>query len=85
MGLLTSLVTLPLAPVRGVAWLAEQLEAEAYRQMYGVEGVRAQLEQLGRALDAGEISEEQYEAEEEALLDRLDEALAAEQEGAAGE
>ena len=29
MGLITGLLTLPLAPVRGVVWVAEQVQAEA--------------------------------------------------------
>jgi Gas vesicle protein G len=31
MGLITSLLTWPLAPVRGVAWIAEQVKKEAER------------------------------------------------------
>ncbi|MGO4759259.1 gas vesicle protein GvpG, partial [Streptomyces sp. 2MCAF27] len=34
MGLITGLLTLPLAPVRGVAWIAEQLRQEALRELY---------------------------------------------------
>jgi hypothetical protein len=83
MGLLTRLVTLPLAPVQGVVWLAGQLEAEAYQQLYGVSGIRRQLAQLGHALDAGEITEDEYAAAEEELLDRLDEALAADHQAGA--
>ena len=32
MGLFTGLLTLPLAPVRGTVWIAEQLAAEAERR-----------------------------------------------------
>ena len=32
MGLFTGLLTLPLAPVRGTVWIAEQLAAEAERE-----------------------------------------------------
>ena len=32
MGLITGLLTLPLAPVRGTIWVAEQLAAEAERE-----------------------------------------------------
>ena len=33
MGLFTGLLTLPLAPVRGTMWVAEQLMAEAERRL----------------------------------------------------
>ena len=39
MGLITGLLTLPLAPVRGVAWVAEQVAEEAERE--GNDGTRA--------------------------------------------
>ncbi|NUV38641.1 gas vesicle protein GvpG, partial [Streptomyces sp. KAI-27] len=32
MGLLTGLLTLPLAPARGVAWIADRLEETAERE-----------------------------------------------------
>ena len=32
MGLITGLLTLPLAPVRGTIWIAEQIAAEAERR-----------------------------------------------------
>lgn len=80
MGLLKRLVLLPLAPVEGVAWLAEQLRAEAERRLHDPDAVLAELADLQARLDAGTISEEEYLAHEEALLDRLD-ALA----GAGGE
>ena len=37
MGLLSGLLTLPLAPVRGIANVAEQLAAQAERELYGDE------------------------------------------------
>jgi hypothetical protein len=37
MGMLTALVTLPLAPVRGVAWVAEQLLDEAESELYDIQ------------------------------------------------
>ena len=33
MGLITGLLTLPLAPVRGVAWIGEQVALEAEREL----------------------------------------------------
>jgi hypothetical protein len=71
MGLLKGIVLLPLAPVRGVVWVAERLAEHAEHELYGVESIRRQLGELGLALELGEIDQEQYEAEEAGLLDRL--------------
>lgn len=70
MGLITGLVTLPLAPVRGVIWIAEQLQ-HAVDQELGEEGIRQRLTELQLARDAGEISDQEYAAAEAALIDRL--------------
>ena len=43
MGLITGLLTLPLAPVRGVVWLAEQIQEHAEAQYYDPVNIRAQL------------------------------------------
>lgn len=72
MGLVKSLVLLPLAPVEGVVWIARQLQKEADRQLLDPDVVMEQLTELQRAADQGEISEEEYLAAEEELLDRLD-------------
>jgi hypothetical protein len=79
MGLLKGLALLPLAPVEGVVWLAHQLQEEAERQLYDPEAIMAELSELQRAVDAGEISESHYLEMEEALLDRL-EAVSAQSE-----
>src|ERR671936_801976 len=72
MGLLTGLLTLPLAPVRGVALIAEQLAAQAERELYGdPASLRRELSELQRAEAFGEIGEGEYLAREEALLAQL--------------
>lgn len=72
MGLITGLLTLPLAPVRGVAWIAEQLAAEADRELYGSsETVRRELTELQRDRAFGQIDDEEYTEREAALLARL--------------
>lgn len=75
MGLLTRLVTLPLAPAQGVIWIARQLEEQAAEEFYGPDSIRRQLAALEEDLEAGRISEEEYVEAEEVLLDRLDEVL----------
>jgi hypothetical protein len=77
MGLFTRLVMLPLAPVEGVVWMARQLEQQAWNELYGPDSIRAQLADLQEALEAGDITEDEYLESENILLDRLDAALVA--------
>ena len=74
MGLLTGLLTLPLAPVRGVGWVAEQLAAEAERQLYDEERIRSELLALELEREDGAIEQEELEWRQEQLLARLAEA-----------
>lgn len=71
MGLISGLLTLPLAPVRGTVWLAKILEAEAEDQLYDESSIMATLMELEAARETGEYSEEEIEESENALLERL--------------
>lgn len=71
MGLISGLLTLPLAPVRGVAWVLEQAVDEAEAQLHDPVRIRAELAEAEAALERGEIDEPTYEAMERELLDRL--------------
>jgi hypothetical protein len=71
MGLLTGLVTLPLAPVRGTIWIAERLLDEAERQQRDPRAVEAQLLEAEAAYERGELSAEKLELIEDDLLGRL--------------
>jgi Gas vesicle protein G len=71
MGLLTGLVTLPLAPVRGVIWLGEKLEAEARRQWTDPAAVRRQLAEVDAAYEAGELTAEERDRLQDELVARL--------------
>jgi hypothetical protein len=72
MGLVSGLLTLPLAPVRGVAWVAEQLAAEAERELHGnAETLRRELTELQRERAFGQIDDDEYTKRETALLTRL--------------
>ncbi|MFD5063402.1 gas vesicle protein GvpG [Streptomyces sp. NPDC058394] len=73
MGLFTQLATLPLAPVRGVAWVMERVVEAAENEYYDPAPVERELAQLERALLAGDIDEETFDRREDELLDRLDE------------
>jgi hypothetical protein len=70
-GLVTGLLGLPLAPVRGVIWLAEQVLEQAEEQFYDPARIRAQLEQVDEARRSGELSEEECVEIENELLQRL--------------
>ncbi|GGQ84364.1 gas vesicle protein GvpG [Streptomyces flaveolus] len=72
MGIVSGLLLLPLAPVRGTAWIADHLLQEARRQVHDPRAVQARLAALNRALDAGAIDEAAFEREEERLLALLD-------------
>jgi hypothetical protein len=71
MGLFTALVTLPLAPVRGVAWVVEQVVDEADRQLHDPARIRAELMALEFEFEEGRISAAELGGRQEELLDRL--------------
>lgn len=72
MGLLKGLVLLPLAPVSGVAWIAEQIRTQVDLEMLGPDAILQELARLQAAVDDGLISEEEYLEAETELLDRLE-------------
>ena len=71
MGLLTGLLTLPLAPVRGTIWVAERVLEEAERQLNDPEAIEQQIVDAEAAYDRGELSKEEFEQIEEELIERL--------------
>ncbi|WP_320778578.1 gas vesicle protein GvpG [Streptomyces sp. CRN 30] len=74
MGLISEVLLLPFAPVRGSAWAIKQVFQEAERIYYDPATVRAELARLEQQLEAGEITEEEFDRQEDDLLDRLEEA-----------
>lgn len=71
MGLITGLLTLPLAPVRGVAWVAEKVAEEAELELYDENRIMRELAELEAAFGLGEISEDRFNASVDELLERL--------------
>jgi hypothetical protein len=71
MGLFMGLLTLPLAPVRGVVWIAEQVVNEIERELYDEDSIRRELVALELEFEDGAIDEEERQVREEALLERL--------------
>jgi hypothetical protein len=71
MGLLTALVTLPLAPVRGTVWIAEKLREQAELELYDESGIEAALLELQAARESGAYEELEIQQAEDALIERL--------------
>jgi hypothetical protein len=74
MGLFTGLLTLPLAPVRGVGWIAEQLTEQAEAELYDEQRIMRELMQLELAHEAGDIDDAALERGTDEILVRLEEA-----------
>ena len=72
MGLLSAVLTAPLAPVRALLWLGEQLAARAEAdESLRPPSVQDRLMDVDEALAAGEISAERAAELEEELLAEL--------------
>jgi hypothetical protein len=70
-GLFTELLLLPLAPVRGVVWVAERIEEQVDHRLNDPAVIRAQIDDLDAAHERGEISEAERDAQQDVLLARL--------------
>ncbi|HEU5419220.1 MAG TPA: gas vesicle protein GvpG [Streptosporangiaceae bacterium] len=68
MGVFTGLLTLPLAPVRGVAWIGERALDQATREMADPAEIYQQLAELDQARAAGEITGQECAAAEDRLV-----------------
>jgi len=71
MGLITGLLTLPLAPLRGTIAVAEQVLREAESRYYDPAAIRQQLEEVERRRQDGTLDEDAAAAWEEELIERL--------------
>jgi hypothetical protein len=71
-GLVSEVLLLPFAPVRGSAWVIGQVLDEAERIYYDPATVRSELARLEDLLESGEIDEEEFDRREDELLDRLE-------------
>lgn len=71
MGLLTTIITLPLAPVRAAVWVVEQVAEEADRRMFDETRIRGELLQVELDYDEGLIDDEERAAIEDELFARL--------------
>ena len=71
---LLKVVTFPVSlPLEGLLWVAERIKDQAEAEYYDEGAVRGRLLELELQLDLGEITEKEYEAAEDQLLDLLNE------------
>ena len=82
MGLITGILTWPLAPVRGAAWIAEQVWQEAERQWRDPAALQDALDDVQARREAGLIDDAVADRLEDELIERL---LASEQPYGLGE
>jgi cytochrome c-type biogenesis protein CcmH/NrfG len=71
MGLITGILTLPLAPLRGTVWVADQVLRQAEEAYYDPVAIRNELEEVDRLREDGQIDEETAAAWEDELVQRL--------------
>lgn len=71
MGLISGILGLPVAPLRGVVAAAEQIQREAEDQFYDPVRIRQQLERVDTMRTEGTLSEDEAEAWEDELVERL--------------
>jgi uncharacterized membrane protein len=72
MSILGSIIALPVAgPLGALQWLARQVAEQALQQMLDPARIEQALRLLERRLDTGEITEDEFEAEESRLLAEL--------------
>lgn len=68
------LLMLPVTgPISGVTWLGEKILEQASAEVDDKENLHKQLLALQLSFDMGEIAEEEFEAQEEALLLAIEE------------
>jgi chorismate mutase len=71
MGLISGILGLPLAPLRGTVAVAEQIRRQAEEEFYDPAVIRAELEEVDRRRAAGELSDDEATALEDELVERL--------------
>ena len=70
MGLIKELVLLPVAPVRGVMWVAERISEQAERELYSESAGVQRLDDLEQKRERGELGEEEAKRLEEEVIQR---------------
>jgi cytochrome c-type biogenesis protein CcmI len=70
-GLIAGLLTLPLAPLRGVVAVAEQVRRQAEEEFYDPVRIREQLAEVQRQRADGELTDEEATSQEDELVERM--------------
>ncbi|KJY33020.1 gas vesicle protein [Streptomyces sp. NRRL S-444] len=70
------MLTLPVAPVRAVTWVAQRVVDKAEEEYYDPAPIWRQLAELEQQLLRGEIDQETFDRQEDELIDRLEEIAA---------
>jgi len=60
------------APIRGLLKVFEEIASRAEDEMYNEDGVKAELMELYKRLEAGAITEEDFTLQEGELVQRLE-------------
>jgi hypothetical protein len=68
-GVLSTLLLWPLAPVRGVVALGEVIQRRVEQEMHNPAATRMQLEALQESRDRGEISSEEEEQAQDEIIE----------------
>jgi hypothetical protein len=71
MGLITGILGLPVAPLRGVLAAAEQVRRQAEEEFYDPVAIRHQLEEVQRLREEGSLTEKEAIMWEDELIERL--------------
>lgn len=71
MGLISGILGLPVAPLRGVVAAAEQVRRQAEEEFYDPVTIRHQLEEVERLRQEGALTEEEAVTWEDELVERL--------------
>ncbi|MCR4308485.1 MAG: gas vesicle protein GvpG [Deltaproteobacteria bacterium] len=62
-----------LSPLHGVLWVAREVDKAAQEELANESGtIKADLSELYLMLETGRITEEEFDAREKVMLDRLD-------------
>ena len=78
LGILFDLLTFPVSyPIKGLKFVAAQLQKQIDQEMFSPEKVEHELLELQMLHEIGEIPDEEFTRRENELLDRLDELMLA--------
>jgi hypothetical protein len=71
MGLISGLLGLPLAPLRGTIAVAQQIQQQAEDEFYDPVRIRQQIAEIDRQRAAGELTDDEATLWEDELVERL--------------